>query len=159
MTTEQVKSTAFVVKTAKLFKQPIIRTINVLVVVLRGVYSSAIDHASPYIEVGTKPGEDGRQVACMMLADGKIALTLSAIYSAKTPNESAFYVLWAFDDATCLTRYPVNDYLDERMYVAHAVACHIQILTQEEIRAWREIAHAAEYMRIFDERYIHDGEI
>ncbi|WCM24165.1 hypothetical protein NDK50_25370 [Paraburkholderia bryophila] len=159
MATEHVKPTAFVIKTEKLFKHPITGTIKVLVVVLQGAYSSAIDHASPYIEVEIEPGEDGRQVACMMLADGKIAFTLSAIYSTRAFYDSKFYVLWVFDDAMCLTKYPVNDYLDERMHIAHAVACHIQILTQEEIKAWQEVAQAAEYMRIFEERYVEDNEI
>ncbi|WP_087750444.1 hypothetical protein [Paraburkholderia caledonica] len=159
MATEQLKPTAFVIETEKVFKHSVIKTINVLVVVFQGVYSSAIDHASPYIEIEMKPGEDGRQVACMMLADGKIALTLSAIYSARAPYESGFSVLWVFDDAMCLTKYPVNDYLDERMDIAHAVACHIQILTQEEVKAWQEVAQAAEYIRIFDERFIQNNEI
>jgi hypothetical protein len=159
MATEQASPTAFVAKTVNLFKRPIIRTINVLTVVLQGAYSSAIDHASPYIEVETKPGENGRQVACMMLADEKIALTLSAIYSARAPHDSKFYVLWVFDDAMCLTKYPVNDYLDERMHIAHAVACHIEILTQEELTAWQEVAQKADYIRIFDQRYIQDDEL
>ncbi|WP_148654366.1 hypothetical protein [Paraburkholderia caribensis] len=157
MATEQVNLTAFIVKTENILKQPTTKTFNLLVVVLQGINSSAIDHASPYIQVETEPDEDGRQVACVMLADGKIALRLSAIYSARAFFE--FFVLWAFDDATYLTRYPVSENLDERMFIAHAVAGRIQILTQEEIRAWQEVAQTADFMRIFHERDIRDDEI
>ena len=51
---------------------------NIVVVRLRGHNSNEIDHEDPDIYSQVHPRPDGARIACLMLADGAVALTRMA---------------------------------------------------------------------------------
>lgn len=123
---------------------------NIVVVRLRGHNSDEIDHEDPDIYSQVHPRPDGARIACLMLADGAVALTCMAPHWAGVSLYDTLNVLWIFDDKSVVSQYYFSDDLNESLMVASGIEDDHKPLTQEEVKAWQKVAADASHIGVFE---------
>jgi hypothetical protein len=113
---------------------------NVIVVPLLGKESREFDSDHSRIFAAVHPRPDGARIACLMLANEAVALTLEAPHCANASLDDDFQVLWVFDTEALLSTYTINDDVNESMWIASEIAEDHNPLTQAEVEAWKQVA-------------------
>jgi hypothetical protein len=131
---------------------------NIVVIPLCGKDSDELDHAYPNIWSEVHPRSDGARIACLMLANGQVALTHTAPHCARASLNDNLNVLWFFDDEPVVSQYYISDDLHEDMTGKNAIAEDHDPLTQEEVRAWQKVAAEASHVGFFEVIDLNDSD-
>ena len=123
---------------------------NIVAIRLRGHSSNEIDHEDPDIYSQVHPRPDGARIACLMLANGTVALTHMAPHWAGVSLYDTLNVLWIFDDQSVVSQYYISDDLNESMMVTSGIEDDHKPLTQEEVKAWQQVAADASHIGVFE---------
>ncbi|WP_322008046.1 hypothetical protein [Paraburkholderia tropica] len=122
---------------------------NIVVVPVFGFNAAELDYEEPHIYSEVHPNHDGERVACLMMADGKVALTHMAAHWANLSLYDDVHVLWIFDDIPIISQYYISDDVLEQMNQSNAVEANHKFLTRAERVAWKKLASEAQHIGYF----------
>ncbi|MGQ7935454.1 hypothetical protein [Paraburkholderia sp. D1E] len=93
-----------------------------LVIVLPETSSQDIPYLCAPVGAEVRAMSDGQSTACLMLADGNVAVSERAVSAAHPLEFSRLVTLWLFKDRRILREYPYTPETDDDLWVATQIA-------------------------------------
>ncbi|MGU7778581.1 hypothetical protein [Burkholderia sp. PU8-34] len=114
--------TAYVVPLSELWEQPQLTDEKCIVLPLPGTTATEIDLEDKTVSTQVRHRADGTSIECLLLANGRVAVSGPAINIAQSNDFGRILVVWVFNDKPTLSEYRFDAQLHEDLWAASMVA-------------------------------------
>ncbi|MGU7785047.1 hypothetical protein [Burkholderia sp. PU8-34] len=114
--------TAYVVPLSELWEQPQLTDEKCIVIPMPGTTATEIDYEDKSVATQVRRRADGTGIECLLLANGRVAVSGPAIDIAQSSTFGRIWVLWVFDDKSTLSEYRFDARLYEDLWATSMVA-------------------------------------